>query len=123
MQIQRQVDVLPGHRRHLFQQAHHPPVGIHLDLLISGGTVQRFLVVAFDTLLADIMVGGVVLLFPRFGQLLQIAVVDFRYVANHVRQFGPVGVCALLVALHRDAGEMKLIDRKTRHFNIAQVRF
>ena len=85
--------------------------------------MQRFLVVAFDTLLSDIMVGGVVLLFPRFGQLLQIAVVDFRYVANHVRQFGPVGVCALLVALHRDAGEMKLIDRKTRHFNIAQVRF
>ena len=77
----------------------------------------------FNALLADIVVGGVVLFFPGFGQLLQIAVVDLRDIANHVRQFGAVGVSALLIALHRDAGEMKLIDRKTRYFNIAQVRF
>lgn len=96
---------------------------IHFHFLIAGGAVQRFLVVAFNALLADIVVGGVVLFFPGFGQLLQIAVVDLRDIANHVRQFGAVGVSALLIALHRDAGEMKLIDRKTRHFNIAQVRF
>ncbi|SAQ36452.1 Uncharacterised protein [Klebsiella oxytoca] len=96
---------------------------IHLNFLITGGAVQRFLIVAFDALLTDIMVGGVVLFFAGFGQLLQIAVVDLRDIANYVRQLGAVGISALLVALYGNAGKMELIDGKTRHLNIAQVRF
>ena len=122
MQIQRQVDILPGYRRHLFEQAHHATMVIDFHLLITGHAVELFFVIAFDALLADIMVRSIVFRLAVFVQALQVAVVDFRYIADHVRQLGAVGVVTLLVALHRDARKTELVDRKSRHFNIAQGR-
>ena len=123
MQIERQIDIFAGDRRHLFQQAHHPPVVIHFDLLVAGGTVQLLFVIAFNTLFADIMVGGIILGFAIFCQPLQVVIVNFRDVANNVRQLGAVGIVALLVVLHGYAGEMEFVHRKARHFDIAQRGF
>ena len=121
MQVKGQIEVFPGHRRYFFQQTHHPAVVIHLHFLIAGGSVERFFIIALDALLTDIAVGGVVLLFAVFRQPLQIAVVDFRHIAHHVRQLCAVGVFPLLVALHRHAGETEFVDREAGHLHIAEV--
>ena len=121
MKVESQIEVFSGHRRHLFQQTHYPAVVIHLHFLIAGGAVQRFFVIALDALLTDVAVGGIVLLFAVFRQPLQIAVVNFRHIAHHVRQLCAIGVFPLLIALHRHAGETEFVDREAGHLHIAEV--
>ncbi len=62
---------------------------IHLHLLITGGAMQFGFVIGLDTLFADIAVGGVVLAQAGLVQALEIAVVDLRHIAQHVRQLAP----------------------------------
>ena len=121
VQVEGQIEVFPGHRRYLFQQTHHPAVVIDLHFLIASGAVECFFVIALDPLLADIVVGSIVLLFAVFRQPLQVVVVNFRHIAHHVRQLGAVRVFALLIALHRHAGETEFVNREARHLHVAEV--
>ncbi|CAM8526374.1 hypothetical protein KLQUCP357M_22120 [Klebsiella quasipneumoniae subsp. similipneumoniae] len=123
VQVKGQVEVFPGHRRYFFQQTHHPAVVVHFHLLVASGAVERFFVITLDPLLADIVVGSIVLLFAIFRQPLQVAVVDFRHIAHHVRQLCAVGVFTLLIALHRHPGETEFVDREAGHLHVAEVGF
>ncbi len=123
MQIESQRNIFARHRRHLFQHAHNAAVVIHLYFPIARLAVQQRLVIALDTLLADIVVGGVVLGDARGAETLIVAIVDFRDVADNVRQVGAVGIFAILIGIDADAGEAVLVHREARHLFLGQLLF
>ncbi|MOA22170.1 hypothetical protein D3C78_1427140 [compost metagenome] len=122
-QIERQVNVFARLWRLFFQQAYHAAVVIHLHFLIAGGAVQFRLVISLNALLADIVVGGIVLTQTGFIQPLQVTIVDFRYVAHHMSQFGTVRIFPLLVGIDGYPIKAVLIDRKARHLGLGQPAF
>jgi hypothetical protein len=60
LEVERQIDIAPGLRRHLFQLANHAATVVDFNLFIAGLTVQDIFVIALDSQLADIVRGGVV---------------------------------------------------------------
>ncbi|CAH0258139.1 hypothetical protein SRABI106_02758 [Rahnella aquatilis] len=95
-------------------------VVIDLDFLISGAPMQNVFIVFFNALLTDIVVSRVILSDTLRLEAFGISVVYLRNITHNMRQFRTVRITALLIGADRDAGEIKLIDGKTRHFNIRQ---
>ncbi|MNZ80142.1 hypothetical protein D3C78_987700 [compost metagenome] len=105
------------------QLADHPAAVVDFNLFVAGFAMQGFFVIAFDAQLADIVSGGVVGQFAVFIQTFDVAVVDFRYVADDMGQSGAIRIVATLVAFDLDAGEAELVNRKTRHLDFVQGGF
>ncbi len=96
---------------------------IHLDFLIPGFAMQHRLIIAFDALLTDVVVGGIVLANSLFIKTFVIVVINFRHVADHVRQVRPIGILAVFVAADVNAGKAVLVHREAGDFFIRQLGF
>ncbi|MNI78755.1 hypothetical protein D3C73_1351560 [compost metagenome] len=66
------------------------------------------------------MIGGVVFCQPLFIQRFQVAVIDFRDIAEHMRQLCAIRILAIFIAVDGDAAEMKLINRETGDLHVGQ---
>ena len=71
------MDIFPGNGRHILDQADDASVVIDFHLLITGFSMQFVFVIVLNTLLADVVIGGVVFCQTFFIQCFQIVVVDF----------------------------------------------
>lgn len=72
------MDIFTGNGRHIFEQAYDASVVIYFHLLITGLSMQFIFVIALNTLLTDIVIGGVVLSLTLLIQSFQVVVIDFE---------------------------------------------
>ena len=71
------MDIFSGNGRHIFDQAYDASVVINFDLLITGFPMQFDFIVVLDTLLTDVVIGGVVLCQAFLIERFQVVVIDF----------------------------------------------
>ena len=76
-EIEGQIDIAPGLRRHLFELANDAAAVVDLNLFIAGLTVQYVFVIALDSQLANIMRGGIVGQLALFIQAIDVFIVNF----------------------------------------------
>jgi len=115
--IERQAQVLPRHRRRLFQYPQFTSLGIDLDLLQADLAMQQRLVRLLHPELADMGRAAVV---DRVEGL-QLLDVDTADVAEGVGQCRAVGVVAVETRLHVDAGEAVTADCQPGQFVVGQA--
>ncbi|MNM45785.1 hypothetical protein D3C81_567130 [compost metagenome] len=69
------------------------------------------------------MIGGVIFADAGFIEAFHIAIVDFRYITHHVRQFGAIRIFPLLIGVDGHPVKTILIDRKTGDLSVVQPAF
>ena len=83
--------------------------------------MQDVLVITLNTQLTDVMGRGVVGQFALFIEAVDVFIVNFRHVADDVRQRRVIGVVTALVAFDFHAGKAVLVDGKAGHLHFAEV--
>ena len=121
LEVKGEVDVASGLRRHLFELTNHAAAVVHFNLLVAGLTVQDVLVITLNTQLTDVVGRGVVGQFALFIEAVDVFIVNFRNVADDVRQRRVIGIVTALVAFDFHAGKAVLVDGKAGHLHFAEV--
>src|SRR5476651_1289604 len=118
-----QIDIFTCLRGFLVKLADHPTTVIDLDFFVAGFTVQGIFVITLNAQLANVVRRRVVRQYAVFIQTLDVAVVDFRHITNHVGEGGTIGIITTLIAYDFNAGEIELVDGKTGDLNFSQGSF
>lgn len=81
--------------------------------------MQFVFVIVLNTLLADVVIGGVVFCQTFLSSAFRSLSLILKH-SQDMRQCGPIGVLAVFIAIDIDATEMKLVNRETGDFYIGQ---
>ncbi len=114
---------MPGLRWHLFQLTDHSATVVDFNLFIPGLTVENLFVIALNAQLANVVRRRIVGEFAVFVQPVDVFIVDFRDIADDMRQGRAVRVEAALVAFDLYAGKTVLVHGETGYLHLGEVGF